>query len=75
MDNDGIGNKDKDNGGIRNEDNGGFGYKDNDCDMLNEYLLDEMRLEDVGGGNDDEVSVINVAGGDGGGVGWGGRSC
>jgi hypothetical protein len=66
MDNDGIGNED--NGGIRNKDNGGFRNKDNDRDVLNEYILEQMRLEDASGDDDDEVSVGDGPGGGGGGV-------
>jgi hypothetical protein len=43
----GIGNED--NGRIGNEDNGGFGNEANDRDVLNEYLLEQMRLEEAGG--------------------------
>jgi hypothetical protein len=84
MDNDVIRNKDnggignKDNGGIRNKENGGFASEDNDRDVLNEYLLEQMWLEDDGGDDNSEVAgrddddEIRLGAGTGGGVGGGG---
>jgi hypothetical protein len=43
-----------------NEDNGIENEEDNDRDVLNEYLLEQMRLDDVGGEDGDEVSVDQV---------------
>jgi hypothetical protein len=65
--------KNKDNGGFGNED-GGFGKEDNgieneednECNVLNAYLLEQMRLYDVGGEDDDQVSVVAGPGGGGG---------
>jgi hypothetical protein len=37
-----------DNDETGNEDNGDFRNEDNDCDVLNEYLLEQMMLEDAG---------------------------
>jgi hypothetical protein len=73
MDNDGFVNED--NGGFGNED-GGFGdeynetdnEEDNDRDVLNEYLLERMPLDDVGWEDDDEVSVGVGSGGSGSGA-------
>jgi hypothetical protein len=56
------------NDGIRNKDNGGFGNEDNNRDVLNEYLLEETWLEDVGGDNDDDVSICAGSSGSDGGV-------
>jgi hypothetical protein len=64
-DNGGFGNED---GGFGNEDNGIDNEEDNDRDVLNEYLLEWMRLDGVGGEDDDEVSVGAGSGGDGGGT-------
>jgi hypothetical protein len=70
-----------DGGGFGNEDNGGFGnedgrfgkenneienQEDNDRDVLNKYLLERMSLDDVGGEDNDEVSVDGGSGGGGG---------
>jgi hypothetical protein len=72
MDNDGIRirngnrNRNEDNGIIGNKDNDSFGIEDNNREMLNEYLLEQMRLEDAGGEDDDEVSVGDGSGGGGG---------
>jgi hypothetical protein len=72
-DNGGFGNEDggfgNEDGGFGNEDNGIENEEDNDHDVLNEYLLEQMRLDDVGGEDDDEVSVDLGSGGGGGGVG------
>jgi hypothetical protein len=72
-----------DNGGFRNEDNGGFGNEDgrfgnedngieneedNDRNVLNEYLFEWMRFDNVCGEYDDEVSVDTGSGGGSGGV-------
>jgi hypothetical protein len=62
MDDGGFGNKDNggfgnEGGGFGNEDNGIENEEDNDRDVLNEYLLERMRLDDVGGEDEDEVSV------------------
>jgi hypothetical protein len=67
--------RNEDNGGFGNED-GGFGKEDNgieneedyDRDVLNEYLLERMRLDTVGGEDDDEVGVGAGSGGGGGGA-------
>jgi hypothetical protein len=66
MDNDGIGNKYS--GRTRNEDKGGFGNEDSDREMLNKYLLEQTRLEDAGGEDDDEVRVDAGSGDIGSGV-------
>jgi hypothetical protein len=60
-----------DNGGIGNEDNDRIRKEDNANDVLNEYLLEQMRLEEAGVGRvyDDEVSFGAGSGG-GGWVGW-----
>jgi hypothetical protein len=76
MDDGGFGHKDNDrfgneDGGFGNEDNGIENEEDNDRDVLNEYLLERMRLDDVGGEDDDEVSVGAGSGGGGGGGGGG----
>jgi hypothetical protein len=55
MNNDGIWNEY--NGGFGNEDNGLFGNEDNDHDMFNEYILEDTRLENTIGDDDEEVSV------------------
>jgi hypothetical protein len=57
-----------DNDIIGDEDNGGIGNEDNNQDVLNEYLLEEMRLEDASGDDTDKVSVGAGSGGGGGGV-------
>jgi hypothetical protein len=64
-DNGGFGNED---GGFGNEDNGIENEEDNDRDVLNEYLLERMRLDNVGGEDDDEVSFGAGSGGGGGGM-------
>jgi hypothetical protein len=66
MDDGGFGNED--NGVFGNEDNGIENEEDNDRDGLNEYLFEWMRLDDVGGEDDDEVSVGVGSGGSGGGA-------
>jgi hypothetical protein len=54
------------NGGFGNEDNGGIvNEEENDRGVLNEYLLERMRLDDVGGEDDDELSVGVGPGGGG----------
>jgi hypothetical protein len=64
-DNGGSGNED---GGFGNEEDGKENEEDNDRYVLNEYLLERMRLDDVGGEDDDEVSVGARSGGGGGGA-------
>jgi hypothetical protein len=59
-DNGGFGNED---GGLGNEDNGIENEEDSDHDALDEYLLERMRLDDVGGEDDDELSVGAGSGG------------
>jgi hypothetical protein len=71
MDNGGFGNEDNggfgnEDGGFGNEDNGIENEEDNDRDDLNGYFLEWMRLDNVGGEDNDEVSV---GAGSGGGVG------
>jgi hypothetical protein len=58
----------EDNSGFVNEENGIENEEDNNRDVSNEYLLERMRLDDVGGEGDDEVSVGAGPGGGGGGV-------
>jgi hypothetical protein len=62
-DNGRFGNKDV---GFGNEYNGGIGNEEyNDRDVLNENLFEQMRLDDAGGEDDDEVSVGVGSGGGG----------
>jgi hypothetical protein len=56
----------EDNGEFGNEDSGFGNEEDNNCNVLNEHLLEPRRLDDAGGEEDEEVSVGVGSGGGGG---------